>query len=96
MKKLTLIILGILAMTVLATTPVYASEYPSLLRITEVQDNVVTGINANGFTFRFVDVYEEWDVGDLCAVIFDDKGTTQIFDDEIRQIRYVGYTDLYR
>jgi hypothetical protein len=93
MKKL---MASLIIMATLITTPVYASEYPSLLRITEVQDNVVTGIDANGFTFRFVDVYEEWDVDDLCAVIFDDKGTTSIYDDEIRQTRYVGYADLYR
>lgn len=94
MKKLMASLVAI-ATTIALTVPVFASEYPSLLRITEVQDNVVTGIDANGFTFRFVDVYEEWDVDDLCAVIFDDEGTTQIYDDTIKQVRYVGAIEMY-
>lgn len=92
MKKL---MASLIIMATLITTPVYAAEYPGLLRITEVQDNIVMGIDANGFAFRFVDVYEKWDVDDLCAVIFDDEGTTQIFDDTIKQVRYVGTMEMY-
>ena len=88
--------LTIIIAVITLTTTVYATEYPGLLRITEVQDNVVTGVDANKVAFRFVDVNEEWDVGDLCAVIFEDKGTEIIYDDEIKQTRYVGYIELFQ
>lgn len=96
MKKLTLIILGILAMTVLAATPAFAAEYPGLLRITEVRDSIVTGVDANGNEWTFLDPCEEWEPDDLCGVIFDDEGTPIIYDDTIKQTRYVGFVELYQ
>lgn len=36
---------------------------------------------------------EDWTVGDYCALIMNDKGTTQINDDEIISIRYTGYEE---
>lgn len=75
---------------------VYAAEYPGLLRITEVRDSIVTGVDANGNEWTFLDPCEEWEPDDLCGVIFDDEGTPIIYDDTIKQTRYVGFVELYQ
>jgi len=93
MKKL---MASLIIMAALITTPVYASEYPGLLRISEVRNSVIVGVDANGNEWLFCDPCEDWMEGDLCGVIYDDMGTPIIYDDEIRQTRYVGYADLYR
>ena len=80
----------------LMTTPVKAAEYPGLLRVTETDNEVIVGADSNGITFRFIDLSEDWYVGDLAAVIFDDNGTEIIFDDTIKDVRYVGFIELYQ
>lgn len=93
-KSICAILLSI-SLTLLTLVPVYATEYPGLLRISETRDSIVIGIDANGNEWAFLDP-EDWEKGDLCAVIFENKGTPIIYDDEIRQTRYVGYLDLYK
>lgn len=74
---------------------VYGAEYPGLLRISEVRDSIVVGTDANGNEWTFLDPCEDWEPDDLCGVIYDDMDTPIIYDDEIRQTRYVGYAELY-
>lgn len=89
-------LLCILWCVVCFSTTVCAAEYPGLLRIVEVEDYVITGEDANGFTWRFINASEDWMVNDLCAVIYEDNDTPIIFDDIIKQTRYVGYVELYQ
>lgn len=96
MRKLIAIIAGILFMTFLASAPAYAAEYPGLLKVTKVRDDIITGVDGTGNEWVFLDPCNDWQNGDLCGVIFDDNGTDVIYDDCIRQTRYVGYVDLYR
>lgn len=97
MRKLIFIIASIIFMTFLACVPTFAAEYPGLLRISEVRDSVIVGVDANGNEWLFCDPCEDWQNGDLCAVIFDDKGTPNyIYDDVITEMRYVGYVELYQ
>lgn len=95
MKQTLFIIASIIFMTFLACVPAFAAEYPGLLHITEVRDSIVVGVDGNGNEWTFLDPCEDWETDDLCAVIFDDEGTTQIYDDTIRQVRYVGAIEMY-
>ena len=56
MKKL---MASLIIMATLITTPVYAAEYPGLLRITEVRDSIVVGVDANGNEWTFLDPCED-------------------------------------
>lgn len=91
-----MILSTILATTVVTTPTPKANYYPGLLRITEVQDDVVVGVDANGFEWSFSEEGNDYMADDLCSVIFDDKGTEIIFDDEIVSHRYVGTTEMYK
>ena len=67
-----------------------SNMYPSLLRVTEYDGNTVIAVDANDYEWEFTADGDDWMEGDFCAVIMDDKGTKDIFDDEIVQARYVG------
>ena len=83
------ILIFILTFTI--ATPVKANEYPSLLRIDKVEDYLITGTDVNGNEFSRIDCREDWEVDDFAAVIFDDNGTPNyIYDDAIKDMRYVG------
>ena len=86
---------AVLATTVATPTPKANTYYPGLLRITEVQDDLVVGVDANGFEWSFSEEGNDYMADDLCAVIYDDKGTEIIFDDEIVAHRYVGTVDMF-
>lgn len=86
---------AVLATTVATPTPKANTYYPGLLRITEVQEDMVVGVDANGFEWSFSEEGNDYMADDLCSVIFDDKGTEIIFDDEIVSHRYVGTTKMY-
>ena len=92
-------IIATLMATVVMATPVQATpkakQYPGLLRVTEVQGDEVTGVDANGFIWSFEAEGNDYEEDDLCAVIYDDKGTEIIFDDEIIAHKYVGTTKMY-
>lgn len=91
-----LVLTSILATTVVTgPTASKATTYPGLLRITEVQDDVVVGVDANGFEWSFSEEGNDYMADDLCSVIYDDKRTEIIFDDEIVAHRYVGTVDMF-
>lgn len=90
-----LVLTAILATTVATPTPKANTYYPGLLRITEVQDDVVVGVDANGFEWSFSEEGNDYMADDLCSVVYDDKGTEIIFDDEIVAHRYVGTVDMF-
>lgn len=89
-----------MAAVIVSCIPVQATPktttYPGLLRVTATEKEVVVGVDANGFEWEFAEVGHDYEAGDLCAVIYDDKGTEIIFDDEIVAHRYVGTTEMYK
>lgn len=94
MKKL--IAVATLGVTMLmGALTVNAAEYPGLLRVESVNGSNVSGVDANGFTWQFCQDGNDYFTGDLCAVIYDDKGTELFFDDEIVSARYVGTVEMY-
>lgn len=93
LKKL--VLTTILASTLVSGPAKANTYYPGLLRITEVQDDVVVGVDANGFEWSFSEEGNDYMTDDLCSVVYDDKGTEIIFDDEIVSHRYVGTTKMY-
>lgn len=94
LKKL--VLTTMLASTLVSGPAKANTYYPGLLRITEVQDNLVVGVDANGFEWSFSEEGNDYMVNDLCAVVFDSCGTEIIFDDEIVSHRYVGTTEMYK
>ena len=88
-----------MATVVVSCIPVQAApkakQYPGLLRVTEVQGDEVTGVDANGFIWSFEAEGNDYEEDDLCAVIYDDQETEIIFDDKIVSHRYVGTTKMY-
>lgn len=87
---------SVFAVTASATPQTEKGDYPGLLKVTEVQGDTVVGVDANGFLWDFVSEGNDYDVNDLVSVIYDNKKTEIIFDDEIIQARYVGTTEMYQ
>ena len=65
------------------------SLYPDAMTITEINGDLVTIETATGnqFQFRGAEDYEE---GDLVAVLMYPKGTEKVTDDIIVRVRYAG------
>ena len=82
-----------LAVAVIMTAPltVSADYYPSCGIVTEIEGDVVIYTEFNGNMFSFLGA-EDWEMGDIVAVIMDDNGTQIVTDDEIVSVRYCGYT----
>ena len=57
--------------------------------IDEVND-VVTVTNFEGEKFQFEEV-EDWLIGDIAQMVMYDNGTEEAEDDEIIDVRYIGY-----
>ena len=69
-----------------------AKEYPTCATVVELDrendEVVVEDFNGNLWAF---DGCEDWAEGDICAMIMNDEGTSEIYDDTIVQVRYCGY-----
>lgn len=65
------------------------SLYPDAMTITEISGDLVTieSSTGNRFQFRGAEDYEE---GDLVAVLMYSKGTENVTDDIIIRVRYAG------
>lgn len=57
--------------------------------------DVVTVEDFNGNLWQF-DGAEDWVEGDICTLIMNNKGTTEIKDDTIISVRYSGYLEGWR
>lgn len=64
--------------------------YPACGLITRIEDNTVWFETQTGNTFAFTGS-EDYEPGDIVAVIFDDNGTSDVHDDGIEAVRYAGY-----
>ena len=72
--------------------------YPSLLAVQEIdnENSWIYAKDANGNLWAFEGDNEDWQIGDYVAVIFNDFGTSEnVYDDEIVQIKYAGYAELF-
>lgn len=95
MKKIVLtMIIACIALELIlgfATAP-KANQYPLSTVVVELneENDIVTVEDFNGNLWEFEGV-EDWEVGDICAMIMRDNATKIIFDDEIISTRYNGY-----
>lgn len=86
------IIIGVAATaTITAQAQTKGALYPTCGIVTETDDttDTVTFTEPNGNRWSFEGV-EDWCEGDKIAVIMDDNGTEDIYDDEIVSVRYKG------
>jgi hypothetical protein len=66
--------------------------YPMSGIVTEVnrQENRVVVTDSTGNEWEF-DGAEDWHTGDIAAMIMEDNGTEEIYDDEIIDVQYDGW-----
>ena len=80
----------ILGMLVTVLTLLYNGIiYPDAMTITEISGDIVTIETATGNRFQFYGA-EDYDEGDLVAVLMYSKGTEKVTDDIIIRVRYAG------
>lgn len=74
------------------TEPEPFHYYAKTCMVTEInpETDIVTTEDCNGNTWEFYGT-EDWLPGDICSMVMDDKGTENIYDDEIVNVRYSGY-----
>lgn len=92
MKNIGKLMAAVAAAALIALALVIAfirSLYPDAMTITEISGDLVTIETATGnqFQFRGAEDYEE---GDLVAVLMYSKGTESVTDDIIIRVRYAG------
>lgn len=63
--------------------------YPDAMTITEINGDLVTIETATGNQFQFCGA-EDYDKGDLVAVLMYSRGTENVTDDIIIRVRYAG------
>lgn len=95
MKKIILLLLTIFLITAASGKADY-SVYPNGGLVIDVipEDNIVIFEDGSGLTWSFYGV-KNYEVGDLVACVFWDAGTPNIFDDEILDVRYIGYIEQF-
>ena len=65
------------------------SIYPQAMTVVSVEDDIVTMETSTGHLFQMYGA-DDWEVGDLAAVMLFDNGTERIEDDAIIAARYAG------
>lgn len=70
----------------------FTAIYPNAGKIqdVDVKNDLVTVQDVSGDLWQFFGV-EDWEIGDKCAMLMDDQGTENIYDDVIVSVRYLGY-----
>lgn len=88
-----LLAVGILAIVIVPKAP-KTENYPISTIVVELHtdEDVVVVKDFNGNLWEFYGC-EDWAVGDICAMIMNDCGTAEIYDDEIVSVRYCGWVD---
>lgn len=68
--------------------------YPQTMVVVAIDEyeNLVTVRDFNGWEWQFFGV-EDWNVGDICSCIMNNKRTPRIFDDSIENVKYSGWID---
>lgn len=87
------IIIGVAATaTITAQAQPKGALYPTCGVVTETDEttDTVTFTTDSGNMYVFYGV-EDWLEGDKIAAIMDDKGTDQVYDDAVIDVRYMGF-----
>lgn len=81
-------------MAILALVGMVGGVYPKTMQITGMdrETDIVTCTDSVGFQWEFYGC-EDYYVGDYVSAIMYDNNTQNVFDDEIIEVRYSGYTD---
>jgi len=96
MKKFVVVWSVIVAIAILMGIAACASaeQYPQTFVVDRInrEQNYMILIDFNGNEWIYENV-EDFDCGDIVAVIMEERGTPTIYDDEIVKIRYTGYME---
>lgn len=93
MKKLLCLLIVVFC---LLSSSALADIYPNGGMIVDLvpEEDMVIFEDGTGTVWIFFGI-EDWDIGDLVACVFWDAGTPEIFDDEILDVRYIGYVEQF-
>lgn len=75
--------------TVCVITGFLHSVYPDAMTVTEITDDLVTIESSTGNRFQFFGA-DDYDDGDLVAVLMFSNWTEQVTDDMILRVKYAG------
>lgn len=77
--------------------PRKSEMYPqtAIVVSTNESQNLLTLMTGTGHVFIYETPIEDWLPGDICSMIMDNRGTEDVRDDEIRNIRYSGRPEDY-
>ena len=56
----------------------------------DTENDAVVCYDSTGNSWVFHGI-EDWEIGDICSMLMNDKGTPEIYDDEIVATRYGGH-----
>lgn len=89
MKKFIVVTLSLLLFASFAS----ADAYPAAGVVVgfEPESDIVLVEESNGTIWAFEGI-EDWQLGDLAALLMDDSGTELIFDDQIVLAHYTGFS----
>lgn len=70
--------------------------YPATVVVTELdlENDTYTAVDCVGEAWYFEEI-EDTSVGDVLSLIVCDMGTTEIYDDEVMEIRYSGTFEMW-
>lgn len=91
------ILLPIVTCTVFVSKTESETLYPqtAIVVSTNESQNILNLMTATGHVFTYETPIEDWLPGDICSMIMDSRGTEDVRDDEIRNIRYSGRPEDY-
>lgn len=91
MKKLFALIIALITIVSIA----HAELYPMTLMIydIDVENDLFYATDYSGNQSWVFDEIEDWCVGDLMGIIFDDNETENIYDDIAMSYRYCGWIE---
>lgn len=76
-------------LAVVKPTSAKPKEYPMTATVYSISDDTVSIISPNGNRFSFTGA-EDYAVGDIVACVMSDKGTSNVRDDVVLEVRYQG------
>lgn len=91
------LILSVTAGAIATSIPKPKNLYPQTAIVvrTDESQNILTLMTGAGHVFSYETPIEDWLPGDICSMIMNNRGTEDVRDDEIRNIRYSGRPETY-
>lgn len=102
MKRNTILIMcNYILLIALALHQDYSNVYPETGIVTKVEtlsetETLLTITVANGNLFRCMTEDVDWYIDDFISMLIDSKGTVEVEDDEIIDIKYAGIIEHFR